>query len=188
MGIPLTYFLWRHGQVYGPYSGQELNSFLAQGRAQLSDMARTQGMSQGAPLCTIWPGASAPTLGVASAQAPEAAVGAYPAGSNTAALATQQQAIIDVQPSPRSNPVSWPFLEKNWFSSLWMLLLWWFPLPVPVPVGILLGVGWMIDAARRRSTGMGLLPESRDIGRMLLDGFFVALFLVLYILLPLLLI
>ena len=35
---------------------------------------------------------------------------------------------------------------------------------------------------------MGLLPESRDIGRMLLDGFFVALFLVLYILLPLLLI
>src|SRR6266446_6791133 len=109
MGIPLTYFLWRHGQVYGPYSGQELNSFLAQGRAQLSDMARTEGMSQWAPLFTIWPGASRPALGVAITQAPEAAVGTYPASSNMVALATQQQAIIDVQLSLRSNPVSWPF-------------------------------------------------------------------------------
>ena len=114
MDIPLTYFLWRHGQVYGPYSGQELNSFLAQGRAKLSDMARTEGMSQWAPLFTIWPGASAPPLGMTITQAPEAAVGTYPAGSNTAALATEQQAIIDVQPSPQSNPVSWA-------ASIWLI-------------------------------------------------------------------
>ena len=85
------------------------------------------------------------------------------------------------------NPITWPFYQQDWFRSLWMTLLWW--LPLPLPLGAFLSAGWTIDAVRRKSRRMAeYLPQPGDLGRFLTDGAIVVAFFWLYIVLPVLLI
>jgi len=142
----MSYFLYRRGQVYGPYSETDVSGFLSEGRVQLSDLSRTDAPCDWTPLSTIW---RAPSAGGA---------------------------------------ISWPFHQRNWMESLWMTLLWWFPLPIPLPLGAFLSAGWMIDAVRRKSWGAAdPLPRPGSFGRLLRDGAIVVTFGCLYIFLPLML-
>ncbi len=87
-------------------------------------------------------------------------------------------------PTTRGNILSWPFHQQSWFESLWMTLLWWFPVPL-FPLGACLCLGWSVDAARRWSgKASDLLPRPEAFGRMFVDGLTVAAFFCLYIAIP----
>ena len=82
----------------------------------------------------------------------------------------------------RDNAITWPFHQKNWFSSLWILLVGWFPLPLPM----ILSFGWLLDAAARRAQSKTeLLPKARDLLRMYLYGIVVWFALAIYFIFPL---
>src|SRR5512146_2164621 len=44
------------------------------------------------------------------------------------------------------NAVTWPFHQKDWILSVWVLLIGWFPLPFPFQ----LTTGWLLAPAARR--------------------------------------
>lgn len=68
---------------------------------------------------------------------------------------------------PRVNAITWPFHQSNWFSSLWIVLVGWFPLPLPM----ILSFGWLLDAAGRRAhRDPELLPQARNLLRMYWHG------------------
>ena len=82
----------------------------------------------------------------------------------------------------QGNAITWPFHQKNWFASLWIVLVGWFPLPLPM----ILSFGWLLDAAGRRAHGeCQLLPKARDLLRMYLHGVVVWFALAIYFILPL---
>jgi hypothetical protein len=140
----MSYFFYRQGQEYGPYSYTEVSGFLWEGRVRLSDLARTEAFREWTPLSTIW------------------------------------------RTTSTGNSLTWPFYERNWMESIWMTLLWW--LPLPIPVGMFLSAGWAIEAVRRKSRrAADLLPRPYNLGRLLMDGTIVVACFWLYIIIPLLL-
>jgi hypothetical protein len=167
----MDYFLIRQGITYGPYSIAQMQTFVAEGRVQLSDFARTETMVQWQPLQAIW--TQAPVVWTPAP--PPAPVPQYAAA----------MPVLAPVPTPtRGNLLTWPFHQRSWFESLWMPLLWWFPVPL-LPLGALLSIGWSIDAARRWSSKAGdLLPRPDGFGRMFRDGLTVAFFSCFYFLVP----
>jgi GYF domain 2 len=68
----MNYFVIRNGQEYGPYSLADLQRYVASGQILVSDMARSEGMSEPLPVSQIVgtipvpvPSAPAATLGLA---------------------------------------------------------------------------------------------------------------------------
>jgi hypothetical protein len=83
---------------------------------------------------------------------------------------------------PAGNAITWPFHQANWFSSLWMVLLGWLPLPMPMTINF----GWLLDAAGRRGRGeTELLPKAHNLPRIYLHGLIFWLMVVLYFVIPL---
>src|SRR5581483_10348228 len=158
----MGYFLFRQGVTYGPFSVAQMSTFVAEGRVLLSDFAKTEAMVQWQPLQAIW---NQPVA------LPGPIAGPVPPPPIPA-------------PATRGNLLSWPFHQRAWFTSLWMILLWWFPVPL-IPVGAILCIGWSVDAARRWSSkAADLLPRSQNFGRMFLDGLTVVFFFCFYLLIP----
>jgi hypothetical protein len=88
----------------------------------------------------------------------------------------------------RGNVLTWPFHQEHWLGSLWIPLLWWiFIPPIVFPLGTVPAIGWVLDAAARRGRqDSRLLPESRDLGRMIKYGLiFAAVGLLYFVILPL---
>src|ERR1700704_4079988 len=78
---------------------------------------------------------------------------------------------VSAEPA-RGNVLTWPFHQERWLGSLWIPLLWWiFIPPILFPLGTVPAIGWMLDAAARHGRqDPRLLPESRDLGRMIKWG------------------
>jgi hypothetical protein len=49
----MNYFITRDGQQYGPYSLADLQRYVASGEIQLTDMARSEGMSEALPVSQV---------------------------------------------------------------------------------------------------------------------------------------
>jgi FHA domain/Protein of unknown function (DUF4013) len=80
------------------------------------------------------------------------------------------------------NAVTWPFHQRDWLTSLWMPVsasfLW--------PFGLLIGLGWSVDAIGRRGRGITpSLPRTRDLATVLKHGFVVMAMVFLYFVIPL---
>lgn len=86
----------------------------------------------------------------------------------------------------RGNVLTWPFHEEHWLGSLWIPLLWWiFIPPIVFPIGTVPAIGWLLDAtARRGRQDARLLPESRDLPRMIKYGLIFAGVWLLYFVIP----
>src|SRR5882672_3499003 len=87
----------------------------------------------------------------------------------------------------RGNVLTWPFHQEHWLGSLWIPLLWWiFIPPVVLPIGAVPAIGWSLDAiARRGRQDARLLPESRDLWRMIKHGLiFLAVWLIYFAIPP----
>jgi hypothetical protein len=65
----MNYFITRDGQQYGPYSLADLQRYVASGEIQLTDMARSEGMSEALPVSQV-----IGTILVPQAQVPAAPV------------------------------------------------------------------------------------------------------------------
>jgi hypothetical protein len=100
--------------------------------------------------------------------------------SDIAPSASAAHAASDAQ--IRGNAITWPFVQKNWFSSLWILLIGWFPLPLPM----ILSFGWLLDAAGRRARrDPELLPKARNLPGMYGHGIVFWFMLAIYFVIPL---
>jgi len=96
---------------------------------------------------------------------------------------TMQAASIGEAEKPRGNAITWPFYRANWFASLWMVLIGWFPLPLPLTIS----AGWLIDAAARRARrDTDPLPHARNFLRIYRDGLVIWVMSSLYFIIPLL--
>jgi hypothetical protein len=85
---------------------------------------------------------------------------------------------VGATPANDGNAFTWPFAQKNWFLSLWILLIGWIPL-------MTVSIGWMIEAIGRRGRGESdLLPHARNVLRMLAHGILYWLMFVLYLAVP----
>lgn len=77
------------------------------------------------------------------------------------------------------NVLIWPFQEQGWPSSLWMTFAWLLPL------GQLVTFGWSVEALGRRARSQSpLLPQSRDLARILFYGLVIVVVWVVYFLIP----
>jgi hypothetical protein len=101
-----------------------------------------------------------------------------PASSTVANEAAPAIAAVGATPANDGNAFTWPFAQKNWFLSLWILLIGWIPL-------MTVSIGWMIEAIGRRGRGEAdLLPHARNVLRMLAHGILYWLMFVLYLAVP----
>jgi hypothetical protein len=90
-----------------------------------------------------------------------ATAGGETAGGGSSVVSTAAQVRVN------DNPITWVFHQKGWIASVLILLVGWFPLPIPMT----LTFGWMIDAIRRRARGEPQrLPQARDLLHMYRDG------------------
>jgi hypothetical protein len=75
----MTYQVSRNGQMYGPYTLDDLRRYVASGNILLSDMAKSEEMTDWVPVAQILGAAAGPAPGVPVAPAvPYAAPSAYP--------------------------------------------------------------------------------------------------------------
>jgi hypothetical protein len=183
----LSYLISRGEQEYGPYSLEDLKKYVAEGLVQLSDYAWTDGMAEWVSVSSLLAGLGVqlplPTAGHATGAAVRAnrAAGALPHATpglvvRSAAPVRRAQAEpvrLESEAESRAeagNALTWPFHQHRWFESMWIPLLWWFPLP-PFCIGTLAGLGWMLDAIERRGIAApARLPRGRDVGKMFKEG------------------
>ncbi|MGA2260621.1 MAG: hypothetical protein ABSH28_04195 [Acidobacteriota bacterium] len=70
---------------------------------------------------------------------------------------------IASESQPNGNALTWPFYQTHWFFSLCILLVGWFPVPIPMTFTM----GWLLDATGRRGRRESTrLPQVRNLGRM----------------------
>ena len=101
-----------------------------------------------------------------------------PASSTVANDAAPAIAAVGATPANDGNAFTWPFAQKNWFLSLWILLIGWIPL-------MTVSIGWMIEAIGRRGRGEAdLLPHARNVLRMLSHGILYWVMFALYLAVP----
>jgi GYF domain 2/Protein of unknown function (DUF4013) len=189
----VSYLISRGEQEYGPYSLEDLKRYVAQGLVQLNDYAWTDGMAAWMTVSSLLASLSETVPRVESEHAPSAtvrtnrAIGGLPEA--TPGLVVRSKAPVrpdrvpveaPAEPVRREsgaeaglhtgNALTWPFHQHKWFESLWIPLLWWFPLP-PLCIGTLAGLGWMLDAIERRGLAApARLPRGRDVGKMFKEG------------------
>jgi hypothetical protein len=83
---------------------------------------------------------------------------------------------------PGGNAITWPFHQPSWLASLWILLVGWFFLPLPMTISF----GWLMDAAARQARhDPERLPKARNLFRMYRDGLTFWLALAAYFVVPL---
>ena len=200
----MKHFIHRAGQDYGPYTLEDLRKFVAEGFFKVSDQARAEDMTNWVTIAALLQetsttaSATLPLPQLAVAHAESTAVMAAPV--TLAAPATTVPLPLS-RPGPKRSalsPLTWPFYEPSWMAGMWIPLLWWIFIPlIPAPPlallalvgGMLLNIGWFLDAVRRRGhRDPNLLPHCTSFLVMLKDGFVFLLMCTFYFTIPLLLI
>lgn len=160
-------FIYRDGQQYGPYTPVDVQQFIQTGHVIETDLARTDEMPTWVKVHDLLqtPAASETAISPSATAPPHSLAARVPPAPPHE---------ISIPPAAREphtgNAITWPFHQENWISSIWIPLLWVFPV-----FGTFLAWGWSLDALRRRATrNPNMLPPSSDLGTMLKNGFIVS--------------
>jgi GYF domain 2/Protein of unknown function (DUF4013) len=178
-GAGMEIHVSRSGTTYGPYTLEQVNSYLEKGSLQASDWAWFDGEEEWQRLGDV-PGVGLPPA--LPPLPPDPPAGSPPAGSPSSPATGLARLPAD---PPRSPPepllasgaedhlsigaaFAFPFRRPDWAGSFWWVALMSY-LPV---VNLLLLRGWRVDATRR----IGMcnpqpFPQAKDLGRFGADGF-----------------
>jgi hypothetical protein len=190
----MNYLISRRGQEFGPYSLADIKKYVAQGSILKSDFAWTHGMQNWIAVEALLnedTGASASLLTPASKTVgPISVVNRTELSAEGLSSAAARASLVESRPRTMGNALTWPFHQEKWFEGIWIPLLaglcatifvpalivtfsapFLLPIVLVMLVGLLLGVGWTIDAMKRQACqDSRLLPEIKDMGRMFKDS------------------